>query len=600
MDEIISANQPDQIWYLSDLHFDYGKISKAKYANLTSDFIQQREDNFINFVKKYPKVLFVLAGDFYDNYDKSLKFIQRLDHAHVRSVVVLGNHDYWSKGKLTYADVLNYAHEVTKNNQYTHLLYLGKIIQMGSLTIIGDSAFTNFKYHFKSTDKHSSKYKQSQIKTATIDRFMRISGGPGDKLAIPELLYPQVKNWNISEIQTYNQIWINFVNEQVKSKKNLLVVTHWPLHEQQRANTASDTWFNYPSGLMNTQHFWSIFGHTHFDRRAHNTNFVSNQLGYMSENNDFSKISTDWFGKLIKYNGNRDIQLSNHSLEKYIDLGYITDPSSQKMDIQKVEAIGYKRAANFVNKEILDLYYKSPTEYLKQVAKAIGEPQRTISDYYDIASMKINDARQTALQALKVVQAGYQHNPLNFFTALFITGYAYSNQLFFLESMRPISIYDIAREYLVISTVQQFHLKFSEIKKIHKTSNKLNSVSIANLSIPLPVVNNFELKHTDLQDVLNDINLQVKAIPAHSHKTTDDNKKNQKETFSNSLRDQWKSAKIVDPIIGQIVHHRNYGIGKIISFDTNDPELFTVQFEKKSIQLTKNAALLSQHIPKNY
>lgn len=44
-----------EIWYISDLHFDYAK-------NLT--IYRARLNNFFNLVTSHPNVIFVLAGNF--------------------------------------------------------------------------------------------------------------------------------------------------------------------------------------------------------------------------------------------------------------------------------------------------------------------------------------------------------------------------------------------------------------------------------------------------------------------------------------------------------------------------------------------------------
>ena len=88
----VSHRNTTIIVFISDLHFDY---TSRKYKPDNAD---KWQEEFINYVKENCKGILCLAGDFFDNYEKTLSFIKKLEENRIVGFFVLGNHDYWNDG----------------------------------------------------------------------------------------------------------------------------------------------------------------------------------------------------------------------------------------------------------------------------------------------------------------------------------------------------------------------------------------------------------------------------------------------------------------------------------------------------------------------
>lgn len=98
-----------KIVYISDLHFDF---TNRKYK---PDISQGIEDEFINVIQEYHREsILLLGGDFYNDYKKTLNFINRLESLKVFGFFVLGNHDYWNNGVNSIVSISLFFTEKTK------------------------------------------------------------------------------------------------------------------------------------------------------------------------------------------------------------------------------------------------------------------------------------------------------------------------------------------------------------------------------------------------------------------------------------------------------------------------------------------------------
>lgn len=83
------------IWYISDLHFDGLDLVENITHDKALQKAKEREKNFLEFVsKRKNEKLFILAGDFWDNFNHTVNFFKKLEELEIESFFVLGNHDY--------------------------------------------------------------------------------------------------------------------------------------------------------------------------------------------------------------------------------------------------------------------------------------------------------------------------------------------------------------------------------------------------------------------------------------------------------------------------------------------------------------------------
>lgn len=490
-----------EIWYLSDIHFDIVKNSRRNPP-------RKREDRMVNFMVRHIDKVFVLAGDFYDDFADSLAFIDRLEQLHVKSFLTLGNHDYWAK-----RHEQNYSYEYlnalfaskTENNKYARLLMTGRVYSVGSMKIIGDAGFTDFN-----VDRESGA-------AYTVPESIFV--GP------PEVWRDtlEVKNWSQDKVIALHSRWVKFAQEMIAENIPLLMVTHWPMLLPHQVVTDNDitfienervglvtpeedaifkkfhaSWFKVSSGLDDSnRQLWSIFGHVHhpYDNYHHGHD-VSKQLGY-TPTGQFYDISPNTFGHLVPVQTNRSLAKAINWLAPYQTNELVLEPPT----------IGYQRSGNSVNKEIFARLVGDPTEYLSTIAAKI-KTSVSINGYVDKSGWKINRFNKVVEGAIRVLERGYQGNAFDFFTALVVTGYAYSNQIMLLEFMRPLSLYDIVRFYLELRTVNEFHdqLNINNIHKIHKSHRQNTVFEVAGNRISIPNVDGYELSPNEIAPFFDSVN----------------------------------------------------------------------------------------------
>ena len=79
-------------------HFKYmEEVLKSGDYQYSKNKIKQNIKFFIDLLYSNREGnIFVLAGDFFDDFFETLDFMQILEKAQITSFVVLGNHDYWT------------------------------------------------------------------------------------------------------------------------------------------------------------------------------------------------------------------------------------------------------------------------------------------------------------------------------------------------------------------------------------------------------------------------------------------------------------------------------------------------------------------------
>ncbi|MFT8411829.1 MAG: metallophosphoesterase [Schleiferilactobacillus perolens] len=316
---LVNDKHANDIWYLSDLHFDHAE-NQSIYA--------QRIKNFFEIVTAQSDVTFVLAGDFFDDFRKTEKFIAELEDQKVTCVLVLGNHDYWSGGDFTYAEVRNHLAAATSENQYAYLLLTGRVIQISDQVFIGDSGFTDFRYRAETWFERDGKTLE------LIDHPDSVANVGDFGVNFVEL--QQVRNWHIKDIQEMHAGWIEFANKQIKTLQNLIVVTHWPMFSVSPYDPIS-TWWQSKSALLKTDRYWSIYGHTHVS--GLNGHDIAKQVGYRAKW-DFAGLE---FGRLVHVPATHAVAQIELAIRKYERFG-VVDPVKSPDSKSRISRRGYIRA----------------------------------------------------------------------------------------------------------------------------------------------------------------------------------------------------------------------------------------------------------------
>ena len=128
------------IVFISDLHFDF---TNQEFNPEAADRLKKE---FLSFIKEnYGNCLLCLAGDYFNDYRKTLGFIKELEKNKIRGFCVLGNHDYWSQSPKSYQELITLFDTETKENQYFRLLITGRKYYYDDLCVIGDTGWTSFR-----------------------------------------------------------------------------------------------------------------------------------------------------------------------------------------------------------------------------------------------------------------------------------------------------------------------------------------------------------------------------------------------------------------------------------------------------------------------
>ena len=530
-------NEKPNIYVLSDLHFDkkalpgYVKQKLIKLENdpiahfkymeevLKSGDYQYSKNKIKQNIKFFIDLLysnregniFVLAGDFFDDFFETLDFIQILEKAQITSFVVLGNHDYWtySDKKRTWIECIEQASMATERNKFCRLLLTGREYKIGDLVFIGDTGFTNLNYTVLDLNRIADVYDLFEYIDENDSNWLLTATIKDIENRVPDCT--QVKNFDIETLKKLNKEWCDFANKRItrlNKNESLFIVTHWPMDSL--AENAIDSWWQtlalfpkeeppYPSIYKPEpdNRYWLISGHTHRD--VHYWNSIAVQAGYQNEK-WFQDLTLASFGLLVPTEKLYSLIDINSSLSVFTDFSVIYQENNDNAETSlKVRRYGFRRAGNFGNKRAISAYMKNSEDYIQRVKKEIAQIKNEFAGnagYSDALGWQLYHSKLAVEAAIDVLEKGYQENPFEFFTALLVSGYAYNARTHLLKSMRKVNVYDIVRQSMVFSTIKNIpEINLDEIVTIKSLQGKNSSIKIGNIELKIPVVNG---KHLDL------------------------------------------------------------------------------------------------------
>ena len=206
-----------------------------------------------------------------------------------------------------------------------------------------------------------------------------------------------------------------------------------------------------------------------------------------------NQYNPDDFGVLHKASDRRELSMPfQNVMTKHYTSAMVIDPDENSKLSRSVKCSGYRRpAANKINFAYL-AYNK--VEYLKKVRSEIQLWANTGNiriGYYYFLNMK-----QETIEALNASTDYLENNDLwqnvrAFITAAVLTGYAWNGEILYIEGMRPINDYDVARFLLQFLTMQMYDIKFEEIRTIERS--KKDKIAFGNIDLWLPTVNGKQL-----------------------------------------------------------------------------------------------------------
>lgn len=199
------------IVFISDLHFDF---TNNEYH---PESAERMKEEFLAFVKEQCRnCLLCLAGDYFNDYRKTLAFIQEMESHRIRGFCVLGNHDYWNQGQKGYQELIALFETETRGNQYFRLLIMGRKYYFEDVCVIGDTGWTSFRRRAGGD--------------ISFDRFMEL----------PEA--DEVKGFYPGQLKAFHRDWVEFANAAVSSEEKVLIITHFPMFDFTRED--ADCWWS--------------------------------------------------------------------------------------------------------------------------------------------------------------------------------------------------------------------------------------------------------------------------------------------------------------------------------------------------------------------
>lgn len=503
------AYSSNPIVFISDLHFDF---TNKKF---NEEAAAQMEDDFVYFVKEhYSNNILCLAGDFYNNYKKTLSFIKRLEKNKIIGFFVLGNHDYWNDGTLSHLDIINLFSTETQDYQYFKFLTTGRKYYYENICVIGDTGWTSFR---RGNDK----------KRVQLQQFMDF---PDAKL---------ISDFKPEKIIDLHDEWVSFANDVLNKELQVLIVTHFPMIDFTKND--KDCWWSSATQLTGNNS-WQIFGHTHQEKGQINNN-VSSQRGYSNyyfkflkrgvsaktyrtkynKNYAYNSEEVDIYAEKSRENATHDNQytegdfgklekipnfnksITTYELESIATFYTPIIVQNENTDLTLVSSIkrrGYRRCA--ANKHNFAALVNHPKNYLKRVKKEIS--QRLPNTYigYMFSDGIPNRVIESIYHAIAIIESGNVTDIRAFMTAAVITGYVYNRMPCAIENMRPLDDYDIIRFWMMFLTIKQFKIGVSSIGSI--LSEKKKTIIFNNAEIHLPSIN--------------DISLDIDTVKIAMHKTT--------------------------------------------------------------------------------
>ncbi|MDR2568075.1 MAG: metallophosphoesterase [Mycoplasmataceae bacterium] len=255
-----------KIYYISDLHLDYKTL--------------EEKNEFLSLLNK--EDLFIINGDFYNDYRKTIDIVNEIDKMGVKGYWTLGNHEFFwlaerrniePLDKAKNKDLLNVPpakmwdklvdtiKAKTAKNKTFKFLETGTTVKLpNGWTLIGDIGWTSF-----STENYELKNKDFKQ-------------------------YEWFKRWNFPWIKTQNEKWVKFANATIKKHDKVLIATHYPMYYNDKFPETSR--FSSKLPLEKTYWFSSqkleipkgkevvfIHGHTHdvSYKEGHVTNAIGRQ-----------------------------------------------------------------------------------------------------------------------------------------------------------------------------------------------------------------------------------------------------------------------------------------------------------------------------------
>lgn len=477
------------IVFISDLHFDFtkGKYEPGAALNMRDDFV-----SFI--IENYSDCLLCLAGDYFNDYRKTLAFINELESKKVTGFCVLGNHDFWNGGKHTYSDIIKLFDTETKNNEYFRLLMTGRKYYFNDICVIGDTGWTSFM--------------REKGRTVSLEQFMKL---PDAK---------HIKGFDPKKIITLHNKWISFANKTLLKEEKVLVVTHFPMVDFTKKDM--DCWWSSLTKLKG-DNSWRIYGHTHNVSPQHDKNNVSSQRGYNNKNDKEMIIETSdgrirniqysssSFGRLIKVFEQYALAgLQTQILNKYYSPLIVSKPKTD-IELSSIKRRGYRRC--MANRDNFAALVNNPDEYLGQVNKEINRfLKRSDATYmkkvtycdtyigYRLEKIISKHVIESIFESIKILENKSTTDVREFITAAVITGYVYNGMPYLIEEMRPLDDYDIIRFWLMFLTMKQYGIGMDYIYSVKGNGRK--PIPFHGVDIYLPVVNGLSLSIEEVQQLL--------------------------------------------------------------------------------------------------
>ena len=456
------------IVFISDLHFDFTKGKfKAKAAS-------KMKDDFVSFIlERYSNCLLCLAGDFFNDFRKTLAFINELESKKVNGFCVLGNHDYWSNGEYTHDNIIDLFDEATKYNKHFRLLLAGRKYTINDICVIGDTGWTSFK--------------RGKGRAVSLKQFMRLPDARN------------VKDFNLTQIQAFHHEWVDFANKTLSQEKKVLIITHYPMVDFTKED--KDCWWSSLTELKG-DNSWRIFGHTHQSKQQCDNN-ISSQRGYDNRSGEeadrFGQYSDYSFGMLEKafeQYAMADVQTS--IISKFYSPLMVCNPSKEVALISAIKRRGFKRCS--ANKENFAALATTPDEYLDRVNQVINWYLKDAYIGYTRTGGIPRSVIESVFAAIAVLRKNDFSDIREFITAAVITGYVYNGMPFLIERMRPLDDYDVMRFWLMFLTMKQYDIGIDSVYSVRKSDS--NYIAFGDVDIYFPAVNDLALTAEDAQQLM--------------------------------------------------------------------------------------------------
>lgn len=245
---------------ISDLHIDYNHNYQIQFNDLDKD------------------VVVLIAGDIASGSDKEADWIKKT-FPNNKVIFVFGNHSTWNQeGSTIENQVVKFQHLFPKDNQIT---FLEKdFIDLGDTIVIGATGWTDFNFF-------GAKQAAEKSMIASQSGF-------------PDFTYNFINTPTIHKVSNLTTAWmknqyqqtIDYIAKTIQShpNKDVVVLTHWPLHKgfcavqyEQNPSTVffinhwSQLWHKFPNVKL------VVCGHTHEPNiiQVNGILGVCNPLGYL-------------------------------------------------------------------------------------------------------------------------------------------------------------------------------------------------------------------------------------------------------------------------------------------------------------------------------